>query len=137
MDERIVMVDSGTGLRLTEQQLDEKTATAAVQLRRSGVRAGDTVLVCLPVGIDLLVTTDAVIAAGGTAWPVPIELDAVDLRARIEASGARVMVCDAPHALDAAEESRVRIVMSVADLGAADSYPSSRRFCTESDRAGA
>ncbi|GAA3107860.1 AMP-binding protein [Nonomuraea sp. NPDC049421] len=116
MDERIVMVDSGTGLKLTEEQLDERSAVAAVQLRRSGVRAGDTVLICLPVGPDLLVATDAVIAAGGVVWPLPAHLDAAELRRRILDSGARVMISNVREALDAAEESRVRIVVSMADL---------------------
>ncbi|GAA3563969.1 hypothetical protein GCM10022419_050850 [Nonomuraea rosea] len=135
MDERIVMVDSGTGLKLTEEQLDERSAVATVQLRRRGVRTGDTVLICLPVGPDLLVAADAVIAAGGVAWPVPADLDEGSLRDRIRASGARVMISDLPHALDAADESRVRVVMSVADLGELHPYPGSRRVCAESDRA--
>ncbi|MEQ4719176.1 AMP-binding protein [Nonomuraea sp. B19D2] len=135
MDERIVMVDSGTGLKLTEEQLDERSAVATVQLRRRGVREGDTVLICLPVGCDLLVAAAAVIAAGGVVCPVPAELDAGALRDRIRASGARVMISDVPQALDAADESRVRIVMSVADLGVLHSYPASRELCTESDRA--
>jgi acyl-coenzyme A synthetase/AMP-(fatty) acid ligase len=134
MDERIVIVDSGTGLKLTEEQLDERFAVAIVQLRRRGVRVGDTVLICLPVGPDLLVAADAVIAAGGVAWPVPAELDPEALRDRILASGARVMISDLPRALEAAEESRVRIVMSAADLSALHSYPGSREVCTESDR---
>ncbi|MFI7703501.1 AMP-binding protein [Nonomuraea sp. NPDC049480] len=118
MDERIVIVDSGTGLKLTEEQLDERSAIAIVQLRSRGVRSGDTVLICLPVGPDLLVAADAVIAAGGVAWPVPADLDADALREHIRASGARVMISDGPRALEAAEESRVRIVISVADLSA-------------------
>ncbi|MFB4277178.1 AMP-binding protein [Nonomuraea sp. MTCD27] len=126
MDERIVMVDSGTGLKLTEEQLDERSAVAAVQLRRRGVRAGDTVLICLPVGPDLLVATDAVIAAGGVVWPLPADLDAATLRDRIQESGARVMVSNVRQALDAADESRVRIIMSVADLSASHSYPAGR-----------
>jgi acyl-coenzyme A synthetase/AMP-(fatty) acid ligase len=117
MGERIVMVDSGTGLGLTERQLDARSAAASVRLRRRGVRAGDSVLVCLPVGPDLLVATDAVIAAGAVVWPVPPELDAPALRRRILASHARVMISDLPHAVDAADGSRVRMVMSVADLG--------------------
>ncbi|NUP01266.1 MAG: AMP-binding protein [Nonomuraea sp.] len=117
MDEHIVMVDSGTGLKLTDKQLDERSAIAAVQLRRRGVRVGDTVLVCLPVGPDLLVAADAVIAAGGVVWPLPAHLDRTGLGERILASGARVMISDVPEALAAAEESCVRIVMSVADLG--------------------
>ncbi|MEV4361120.1 AMP-binding protein [Nonomuraea sp. NPDC004186] len=133
MDEHIVMVDSGTGLRLTEEQLDERSAVAAVQLRRRGVRAGDAVLICLPVGADLLVAADAVIAAGGVAWPLPCDLDAGAFRDRIHASGARVMISEMPRALAAADESRVRIVMSVADLGVLHSYPTSRELCTESD----
>ncbi|MEU8248024.1 AMP-binding protein [Nonomuraea sp. NPDC048916] len=116
MDERIVMVDSGTGLRLTEGQLDEWSAAATVQLRRRGVRLGDSVLICLPVGPFLLMATDAVIAAGGVAWPLPAELDTCDLRRRILASHARVMISDLPRALDAADGSHVRMVVSVADL---------------------
>ncbi|MEV0378610.1 AMP-binding protein [Nonomuraea sp. NPDC050643] len=136
MDERIVMVDSGTGLKLTEEQLDERCAVAIVQLRRRGVRVGDTVLICLPVGPDLLVATDAVIAAGGVVWPLPADLDTGTFRDRIQESGARVMISNVQRALDAADESRVRIVMSVADLSAAHSYPTSRQLCTESDRIG-
>ncbi|MFD1536467.1 AMP-binding protein [Nonomuraea guangzhouensis] len=132
MEERIVMVDSGTGLCLTEGQLDERSAAATVQLRRRGVRAGDTVLICLTVGPDLLVATDAVIAAGGVVWPIPPELDAGRLRDRIIASRARLMISDLPQAMDAAKESWVRMVVSVADL---HSYPASRELCTESDRA--
>ncbi|WP_164903906.1 AMP-binding protein [Nonomuraea polychroma] len=131
MDERIVIVDSDTGLRLTEEQLDERSAVAIIQLRRRGVRAGDTVLICLPVGPDLLVAADAVIAVGGVAWPVPTELDPYALHERIEASRARVLISDLPHALEAAEESRVRIVMGAADLSM---YPNSRGLSTESDR---
>jgi acyl-coenzyme A synthetase/AMP-(fatty) acid ligase len=126
MDERIVMVDSGTGLKLTEEQLDDRSAVAAVQLRRRGVRAGDTVLICLPVGPDLLVATHAVIAAGGVVWPLPVDLDEATLRDRIQESGARVMISNVRPALEAADESRVRIIMSVADLSAAHSYPTSR-----------
>ncbi|MGP3956022.1 AMP-binding protein [Nonomuraea sp. 3N208] len=133
MDERIVIVDSDTGQRLTEEQLDERAAVAIIQLRRRGVRAGDTVLICLPVGPDLLVAADAVIAVGGVAWPVPADLEAWVLHERIEASGARVLISDLPQALEAAEESRVRIVMSVADLSALHSYPNSRGLSTESD----
>ncbi len=96
MDERIVMVDSGTGLGLTERQLDERSAAASVLLRRRGVRAGDTVLICLSVGPDLLVVTDAVIAVGGIVWPVPAELDEGRLRERIMASRARLMISDLP-----------------------------------------
>ncbi|WP_327589274.1 long-chain fatty acid--CoA ligase [Nonomuraea sp. NBC_00507] len=118
MDERVVIVDSDTGLRLTEEQLDERSAAAIIQLRRRGVRVGDTVLICLPVGPDLLVAADAVIAVGGVAWPVPADLETWALHERIEASGARVLISDLPQALEAAEESRVRIVMSVADLSA-------------------
>ncbi|MFI7443541.1 AMP-binding protein [Nonomuraea indica] len=118
MGERIVMVDSGTGLGLTEGQLDARSAAASLQLRRRGVRAGDSVLVCLPVGPDLLVATDAVIAAGGVVWPVPPELDAPALRRRILASRARLMISDLPHAVDAADGSRVRMVVGVADLDA-------------------
>ncbi|MFC7101533.1 AMP-binding protein [Nonomuraea rubra] len=122
MDERIVMVDSGTGLKLTEEQLDERSAVATVQLRRR-VRAGDTVLICLPVGPDLLVSANAVIAAGGVVWPLPPDLDTTTLRDRIQESGARVMISNVRQALDAADESRVRIIMSVADLSASHSYP--------------
>jgi acyl-coenzyme A synthetase/AMP-(fatty) acid ligase len=118
MDERIVMVDSVTGLKLTEEQLEERSAIATLQLRRRGVRAGDTVLICLPVGPDLLVAADAVIAAGGVACPVSADLDPAGLCERIGASGARVMISDVPRALEAAEDSRVRVVVSVADLGA-------------------
>lgn len=118
MDERIVMVDSCTGLELTEEQRDERSAVATVLLRRRGVRAGDNVLICLPVGPDLLVAADAVIAAGGVVWAVAADLDPVVLRDRIRASGARVMISEVPEALDAADDSRVRIVMSVADLTA-------------------
>ncbi|MBF8188735.1 AMP-binding protein [Nonomuraea sp. K274] len=118
MDERIVIVDLGTGLKVTEAQLDERSAVATVQLRRRGVRAGDTVLICLPVGPDLLVATGAVMAAGGVICPVPADLDPCALRDRIRASGARVMISDAPRAHEAAEESRVRVVMTVADLNA-------------------
>ncbi|MCK2212679.1 AMP-binding protein [Actinomadura sp. ATCC 31491] len=135
MDERYVIVDSDTGMKLTEEQLDERSAVAIVQLRRRGVRVGDTVLICLPVGPDLLVATDAVIAAGGVAWPVPADLGADALRQRIQASRARVMISDLPRALEAAEESRVRIVMSAADLRALHTYPPSREVSTESDRA--
>ena len=116
MDERIVMVDSGTGLRLTEEELDERSAVAAIHLRHAGVRAGDTVLICLPVGPDLLVATDAVIAAGGVVWPLPAHLGAPVLRDRIQESGARVMISNVRGALEAAEESRVRIVLGMADL---------------------
>ncbi|MEV1241750.1 AMP-binding protein [Nonomuraea sp. NPDC050022] len=133
MEERIVMVDSGTGLCLTEGQLDERSAAATVQLRRRGVRAGDTVLICLTVGPDLLVATDAVIAAGGIVWPVPAELDEGRLRDRIMASRARLMISDLPRAMNAARESRVRMVVSVAEL---HSYPVSRELCTESDPTG-
>lgn len=126
MDEHIVMVDSGTGLKLTEEQLDERSAVATVQLRRRGVRAGDTVLICLRVGPDLLVATDAVIAAGGVVWPLPVDLDEATLRDRIQESGARVMISNVPQALDAADESRVRIIMSIADLSDSHSYPAGR-----------
>ncbi|MBN6053355.1 AMP-binding protein, partial [Nonomuraea sp. RK-328] len=111
------MVDWGTGVGLTEEQLDERSAAASAQLRRRGVRAGDSVVICLPVGPDLLVATDAVIAAGGVAWPVPVELDPRHLRRRILASRARVMISDLPQAMDAADGSHVRMVVSVADLG--------------------
>ncbi|MCA2222843.1 AMP-binding protein [Nonomuraea aurantiaca] len=133
MEERIVMVDSGTGLCLTEGQLDERSAAATVQLRRRGVRAGDTVLICLTVGPDLLVATDAVIAAGGIVWPVPAELDEGRLRDRIMASRARLMISDLPRAMNAARESWVRMVVSVAEL---HSYPVSRERRTESDPTG-
>lgn len=123
MDERIVMVDSGTGLKLTEEQLDERSAVAAIHLRHAGVRPGDTVLICLPVGPDLLVATDAVIAAGGVVWPLPAHLDAPVLRDRIQESGARVMISNVREALDAAEESRVRIVLSMADLSGEPAAP--------------
>lgn len=132
MVERIVMVDSGTGLRLTEEQLDERSAAATVQLRRRGVRAGDTVLICLPMGPDLLVVVDAVIAVGGVVWPVAAELEAKVLRERIMASPARLMISDLPEARMAADESRVRVVVSVADL---HPYPISGGEYTESDRA--
>ncbi|MFI6598069.1 AMP-binding protein [Nonomuraea sp. NPDC050536] len=118
MDVRIVMVDPVGGERLTEDQLDARLAAASAQLRRRGVREGDMVLICLPVGPDLLVAVDSVIAAGGTAWPVPAELDSATIHERILASGARVMISDLPHAVEAAEESRVRVIVSVAELGA-------------------
>ncbi|SEG93763.1 AMP-binding enzyme [Nonomuraea solani] len=121
MDERIVMVDSCTGLKLTEEQLDERSAIATVHLRRRGVRTGDTVLICLPVGPDLLVATDAVIAAGGVAWPLPADLDEGTFIDRIQESGARVMISNVRQALEAADESRVRVVLSVADLSASQS----------------
>jgi len=136
MDERIVIVDSGTGLKLTEEQLDERSAVAAVQLRRRRVRAGDTVLICLPAGADLLVATGAVMAAGGVVCTVSPDLDPCALGDRIRASGARVMISDSPRAHEAAEESRVRIVMSVADLTALRPYPVSRERRTESDHFG-
>ncbi|GAA1714628.1 AMP-binding protein [Nonomuraea bangladeshensis] len=117
MDERYVIVDADTGVKFTEEQLDERSAVAIVQLRRRGVRTGDTVLICLPVGPDLLVATDAVIAAGGVAYPVPADLPAATLRDRVRASRARVLISDVPHAIRAAEESWVRIVLGVADLG--------------------
>lgn len=116
MEERIVMVDSGTGLAITERQLDERSAAATVQLRRRGVRAGDTVLVCLPVGPDLLVATDAVIAAGGVVCPIPPDLDERALQERIRAHRARVLITDCVAARVAADESRVRIVLDVTDL---------------------
>ncbi|MEU4574540.1 MULTISPECIES: AMP-binding protein [Nonomuraea] len=114
--ERIVMVDPGTGRTITERQLDERSAAAAVVLRRRGVRAGDTVLVCLPVGPDLLVAADAVIAAGGIAWPVSPDLEPGLLRDRIRASRARVLITDLVAVREAADESRVRVVLGVADL---------------------
>lgn len=118
MDVRIVMVDPVGGGLLTEDQLDARLAAATAQLRRHGLREGDNVIICLPVGPDLLVAVDSVIAAGGTAWPVPAELDSAAIHERILASGARVMISDQPHAVEAAEESRVRVVVSVAELGA-------------------
>jgi acyl-coenzyme A synthetase/AMP-(fatty) acid ligase len=117
--ERIVMVDPASGRAITERQLDERSAAAAVQLRRRCVRAGDTVLVCLPVGADLMIAADAVIAVGGIVWPLPPELaerDVRGLRERILASRARVMITELRAAREAAEESRVRIVLGVADL---------------------
>lgn len=116
MDECIVMVDSGTGLAITERQLDERSAAASILLRCRGVRPGDTVLICLSVGPDLLVATDAVIAVGGIACPVPSELDEAGLRERIRDSHARVMITDLCAAVRAAEESRVRMVLGAADL---------------------
>jgi acyl-CoA synthetase (AMP-forming)/AMP-acid ligase II len=116
MEDRIVMVDSGTGLCLTERQLDERSAAATVQLRRRGVRAGDAVLICLCVGPDLLVATDAVIAAGAIVWPLPAELDQCRLREMVAASRARLMISDLPQALEAVKESLVRVVVSVEDL---------------------
>ncbi|NUR90997.1 MAG: AMP-binding protein [Nonomuraea sp.] len=118
MDVRIVMVDPVGGSLLTEAQLDARLAAASRQLRRRGVREGDVVLICLPVGADLLVAVDSVIAAGGTAWPVPAELDSATIHERILASGARLMISDLPHAVEAAEESRVRVVVSSAELDA-------------------
>lgn len=116
MDERIVMVDSGTGRTLTEEELDERSATAGVQLRRKGVRRGDGVLVCLPAGPDLLVAFVAVIAAGGVIWSLPPDLEAGALRERVRQSCARVMISNVRPALDAADESCVRVVLGIEDL---------------------
>ncbi|WP_220039857.1 AMP-binding protein [Nonomuraea aridisoli] len=123
MDERIVMVDSVTGLTLTEEQLDERSATATVQLRRRGVRDGDGVLVCLPAGPDLLVAFVAVTAAGGVIWSLPADLDAGTLRELVRGSRARVMISNVGPAVDAADESRVRVVVGVDDLCAPRPYP--------------
>ncbi|WP_157250931.1 AMP-binding protein [Nonomuraea typhae] len=116
MEQRIVMIDPGTGQTLTEEQHDERLATAAALLRRRGVRAGDTVLVCLPVGSDLLVTADAVMAAGAVVSPLAPDGDG--MRERIAGSSARLMISDDPRAWEAAADSRIRVVMSVAELGA-------------------
>jgi acyl-coenzyme A synthetase/AMP-(fatty) acid ligase len=116
MDERIVVVNSGTGLRLTEEQMDERSAMATVQLRRRGVRTGDSVAVCLPVGPDLVVATMAVIAAGGVAWLLPPDLDTCTLRDHIRESSARVMISSERRALEVTDESHVRVVVGVTDL---------------------
>ncbi|MFI6298042.1 AMP-binding protein [Nonomuraea sp. NPDC050790] len=116
MKQRIVMIDPGTGQTLTEEQHDERLASAAALLRRRGVRAGDTVLVCLPVGSDLLVAADAVMAAGAAVSPLAPDEDG--LWERVVTSSARLMISDDPRALAAAADSRIRVVMSAAELGA-------------------
>ncbi|WP_327089928.1 AMP-binding protein [Nonomuraea sp. NBC_01738] len=114
--ENIVMLDPGTGQTLTEGQRDERLARAAARLRRRGVRVGDTVLVCLPVGPDLLVAADAVMAAGATVSP--LAPDDHGMREQIITSSARLMIADDPRAVATAGDSWIRVVMSTAELGA-------------------
>ncbi|GAA4075024.1 AMP-binding protein [Nonomuraea soli] len=107
--DRVVAVDPGTGLPLTEAQLDAWTVAAVLRLRKRGVREGDAVLICLPTGTDLLVAVNAVIALGAVAMPLayPPSPEAV------HGVAARVMISDRP---ELAEESRVRVVVSPHEL---------------------
>ncbi|WP_343949617.1 AMP-binding protein [Nonomuraea longicatena] len=107
--EHIVTMDPGTAH-------DERLARATLRLRRCGVRPGDTILICLPIGPDLFFAADAVMALGATAAPLAPDGEALD--ETVAASPARLMISDDPRAVTAAAESRIRVVMSVADLGA-------------------
>lgn len=106
---RRMLIDGGTGAIVTERDFEARVDAAVLALRRRGVRAGDTVLVCLPVGADLLVAVHAVIALGAVAYPLgpPMDPD------RVRATDARVMITDLPEEEWLTEVSRIRVVMGL------------------------
>jgi acyl-CoA synthetase (AMP-forming)/AMP-acid ligase II len=61
---RIALVDAATQHTLTYAELDASSARVAASLRARGLRAGDTVLLLHPVGIELYAALVAVLRAG-------------------------------------------------------------------------
>ncbi|MEH0974086.1 amino acid adenylation domain-containing protein [Micromonospora sp. CPCC 205546] len=66
-----VAVEQG-GDRLTYGELARRVGVAAARLRAAGVGPESTVAVCLPRGLDLIVTALAVMAAGGVHAPLDV-----------------------------------------------------------------
>jgi olefin beta-lactone synthetase len=61
---RLALVDAGTQRTLTYAELDASSARAAASLRGHGLRAGDTVLLLHPVGIELYAAMIGLLRAG-------------------------------------------------------------------------
>ncbi|MEU7003420.1 amino acid adenylation domain-containing protein, partial [Nonomuraea sp. NPDC046570] len=58
------------GVWLTYAEFHTRVRTLAAELRERGVRLGDVVGVCLPRGVDLVVSVHAVVAAGAAYLPL-------------------------------------------------------------------
>ncbi len=62
--QRLALVDAATQRALTYAELDAASARAASSLRAHGLRAGDTVLLLHPVGIELYAALIGLLRAG-------------------------------------------------------------------------
>lgn len=113
MEDRIVVIDPGTGDTLTVDRMDARIAETAIRLRRRGLRPLDEVVVCLESHLDLVVVAEGVIAAGGV---VVLLAPGEKLAVHVCDSTARMMITDVPEAVEVAERSHIRQVLHPAEL---------------------
>lgn len=113
MEDRIVVIDPGTGDALTADGMDARIAATAVRLRRRGLRQGDQVVVSLDAHMELVVVAESVIAAGGV---VVLLAPGDKLIEHLGDCDARMMISDVPEAIEAAERSHIRQVLHPGEL---------------------
>jgi acetyl-CoA synthetase len=88
--------DDGATLTLTYAEVKERVDAAAGALRGCGVGIGDVVALLLPMVPEAIVTVLAAAKIGAVVMPLFSGYGAQAVRARLEDSGARVLVtCDA------------------------------------------
>lgn len=77
---------------LTYQELSNRSAIVARQLRAAGVGAEDIVAICLPKGLRLIETMIGVLRAGAAYLPLDFEDPSGRLRGLVQDSGARLVL---------------------------------------------
>jgi acetyl-CoA synthetase len=90
----IVDDPKSVGLRLSFEQMSERSNRVANFLRQNGVRRGDRILLMLPNRVQLWETMLAAIKLGAVVLPATTQLAPSDVRDRIEIGGARFAVVE-------------------------------------------
>lgn len=78
--------------RVQDRTLVTRSARMACLVRRRGVTVGDCVALMLPGVPELAIVVYGVLRVGGVVAPLGVELDATEVRRRLEGLGAPLLV---------------------------------------------
>jgi acetyl-CoA synthetase/medium-chain acyl-CoA synthetase len=91
--------DTGMQVRVTFDEMAERSRRAATALRSLGVGRGDVVLVLLPTLVEWWAVNLACLRMGAIACPGTVQLSPKDIAYRIEAAGPACVIADPEVAL--------------------------------------
>ena len=121
-----VFLDFSGGLT-TYGEFDRLTTRLAHELRKLGVRPGDTVMTVLDNNLDAVTAWFAINKAGGISVPINTALRGEFLRHQLNDAGGAIVICEAGYlqrVVDVAEQlPSVRLVLH---RGAVDAMPACR-----------
>jgi malonyl-CoA/methylmalonyl-CoA synthetase len=120
------------GVRVSADELEVRTATAAGRYAAAGLGPGDRVLMSAGTGVDLVVAYVGAIRLGLTVVPANNAYTATELRTLVDASRPKLAVLDDPSRLDAGSVATTSVATTTVSL---DGLPSATEV--ELDRAGA